>query len=67
MNASAALALVRGRVQTGAYGSTALVTVGLPALGLREKVAADHDPRADHHHRGRDCVVTLACNDALIL
>ena len=67
MNASATLALVRGRVQTGAYGSTALVTVGLPALGLREKLAADHDPRAITTTEAGDRVVTLACNDALIL
>lgn len=67
MNASATLALVRGRVQTGAYGSTAVVTVGLPALGLREKLAANHDPHAITTTEAGDRVVTLASNDALVV
>lgn len=67
MNAPATLALVRGRVQTGAYGSTALVTVGLPALGLREKLSASHAPHAITTTGAGDRVVTLTSNDALIV
>jgi hypothetical protein len=67
MNAPATLALVRGRVQTGAYGSAAVVTVGLPALGLRDKLAANHDPHAITTTAAGDRVVTLTSNDALIV
>ena len=67
MNASATLALVRGRVQTGAYGNAAVVTVGLPALGLKEKLATAHDPCALTTLGADDHVLTLSSNDALIV
>lgn len=46
VNAAGSLALVDGRIQTGAYGNRGLTTVGLPALGVRDKLGPKETPFA---------------------
>ena len=59
VNAAGDLALVHGRVHTGAYGNHGLATLALPGLGLRDKISASYDRRALATTAAGDRVVAL--------
>ncbi len=65
VNASGTLALVLGRVHTGAHGGRALATVGLPALGLRDKLGGEFYERALVTTAAGDRVLTWASGEEL--
>ena len=65
MNAAGTLALVRGRVHTAASGNPGVATLGLPALGLRDKVNGGLSARALTTTAAGDRVVTLRSATAL--
>jgi hypothetical protein len=67
MNAAGTLALVRGRVHTAAHGNPGVATLGLPALGLRDKVNGGLSARALTTTAAGDRSVSFAGSEALLV